>query len=68
MVIMIVWDVGEMSEREKLIALLDGLSQEVARELQWNEVKSFLEAISTIMHLAGYDASVRSQKSQERSP
>ena len=31
--IIIMWDIREMSEREKLNALLDGLSQEVAREL-----------------------------------
>ena len=55
----IVWDIQEMGEREKLNAFLDGLSREVTQKLHQSGVRSFLEVISIVKHLANYDTSAR---------
>ena len=55
---MIVRDIREMNEKEKLNAFLNGLSQEVAKELQWSRVKCFSDAILVVKHLTDYDTRV----------
>ena len=60
---MIVGNIWEIDEKEKLNAFLDGLPWEVAQKLQWSGVRSFSEVVLIVRHWPNYHTSVQSQRS-----
>ena len=68
---MIMLDIHDMNEKDKLFFFLDGLSREVAIELQRRRVQNLVDAVTVAERLSDYDigfpASMKAQGSVSHS-